>query len=1175
MDIKNFVHLRVHSDYSLLESSAKLGNLVEKAKSCEMQALALCDYGNMFGALNFYKLCKKNDIKPIIGEEFYTVRGDYKQGAEDDKDYFHLVLLCKNEAGYKNLCYLSSISFLDAKPYSKPCIDFTLLQKYHEGLVCLSAGKNGLVGRLFLSGKDDEAKEEAGKYAALFGEDYYLEVENHGLHDEKKLAEKEIAFSKESGIHLVLTNNIHYISEDDAEAHDVLCCIGMKKILEEPHRTLGNGLKNWYFKSQQEMASLFPDCREAVENTWKIAEKCNLTIKQYETQELKDCLPRAPIPSSFSTQEEYLRHLVDEGLKKRYSTVTEEIRKRADYELSIIVSMGFAGYFLIVWEFIAWAKAHNKPIGPGRGSGAGSLVAYALSITDIDPFRFGLIFERFLNPERVSMPDFDVDMDYDFRQDIIQHTRELYGEEQVAHIVTIGTLRAKQVIADVGRVLAIPLSEVNMLKKCIPDNPKATLKDAFTPKDSAHPDNGGLLLYKDEAKYKKLFEYAFKLENVNRNTGLHASGMVISLTPLPDWAPIFKDAKTGEVGVQYTMDIIEPCGLVKMDYLGLKTLSLIRYTEDIINKHKGENEADFKAENIRDDDKETFELFSRGDTIAVFQFESAGMQKILREAKPHRLEDLVALNALYRPGPMDFIPDFIKGKHHPETIHFPDYSLKDILEETYGVMVYQEQVMMVAQRIAGFSLGEADMLRRAMGKKKAEVLMGKQKEFVKGAMKRGFSEAKANEIFNIMIPFAGYGFNKSHAAAYSLIAYRTGYLKCHKAKEFMAANLTNEITSTDKLPFYINEAKRMGIEVDPPDVNRSDIFFDVVDGRIVFGLCGIKGIGEEAAKTIVSDRQKNGKYESYMDFLMRVAGKTDGARRLVNNKVIEVLIKTGAFDRVGEEKLNRETLLKNLESVIKHVESALTNEARGQVDLFAEVDTAGETDYVFDIYPEAPLLDKLKAEAECIGCYISAHPLDEYKSVIKNAVTLTSKNLRRVDGEDENAAVSKSRNTGPYTVLGMVSEVRVIQTKSMKEMAFVKLEDMDGTMDVTFFPAVWEVCKGSVEKEKVLALKGKADFNRDSPSLLVESVENIEELKKRAIQEVHIELSSGFESKDEISDMREFLLSGSGNCRVFFHIDIDGAYYNVNASSSVCLEGSRDNIEKIKTFPYVADAWLA
>ena len=851
-----FVHLHVHSDYSLLDGASKIDTLIARAKELRMPALALTDHGNMYGVLNFEHICHANGINPLCGEEFYVAEGDHTEHEEipyskngKKSYYYHLILIAQNDTGYKNLSWLSSIAFTEGM-YYKPRIDFKLLEKYHEGLICLSACIQGEIPKALLFNDFKRAEETALKYKNLFGPDrFYIELQDHGIAEQKEVAPKLIELAHKLNIPLVVTNDIHYCRREDAEAQDALICIGTKKSLKDPNRMRFQG-DNWYMKTEQEMASLFPECPEAVSNTLKIASMCNLTIHQYKTQELKNCLPVYKIPKEFVSQDAFVLHLVQKGLRNRYEKITPEIVERAMYELGIIFKMGFSGYFLIVWEFINWSKNNGIPIGPGRGSGAGSLVAYAMTITDIDPFRYKLIFERFLNPERISMPDFDVDMDFEFRQRIIEHTKEWYGEPQVGHIVTFGTLKAKQVIADVGRVLDIPLSEVNMLKKCIPDNPKATLKSAFSEPTEKFPDGGQLIPYKNDPRYKELFRLAFKLENVNRNTGLHASGMVIGLTELPNWAPVFKDAKTGKKAVQYTMDIIEPCGLVKFDYLGLKTLSLIRYAENIINKHKKSGEPVFSAEKVSDTDQKTFDLFSRGDTVAVFQFESPGMQKILRQAKPQCIEELVALNALYRPGPLDYIPQYIEGKWHPETIHYPDPCLEDILKETYGVMVYQEQVMQVAQKIAGFSLGGADMLRRAMGKKKPEVLMGKKVEFEEGAIKQGFTKEHADEIFDIMVPFAGYGFNKSHAAAYSVVAYRTGWLKANKPAEFMAANLTNEITSTDKIPVYIEEARKMGIAVDPPDVNRSDSIFDVVDGRIVFGLMGIKGMGQNPPKQL-------------------------------------------------------------------------------------------------------------------------------------------------------------------------------------------------------------------------------------------------------------------------------------------------------------------------------------
>lgn len=1184
--VANFVHLHVHSDYSLLDSCAKINDLIKKAKRLNMPALALTDHGNMFGVLNFEHICHANGINPIVGEEFYVAYGSHlekndvpysRKGEDGDRHahYFHLILLCENETGYKNMSWLSSIAYTEGLYYGKPRIDWELLEKYHEGLICCSACIAGELPQLLLAGRDDEAKEMALKYKNLFGPDhYYIELQDHGLEDQKIVNKKLIALSRELDIPLVVTNDIHYVEKEDAEAQDCLRCIGFKNLLTEPHQTMGGeGNTNWYFKTEEEMRELFPDLPDAYENTIKIANMCNLTIHQYKTQELKDCLPRFELPEEFRThgddyqsdQNDYVRYIVEEGLKKRYKEITPEIRERCEYELGIIFSMGFSGYFLIVWEFINWSKStwdnvNNRPkpyipIGPGRGSGAGSLVAYAMTITDIDPFKYKLIFERFLNPERVSMPDFDVDMDFDYRQDIIQHTRDLYGDPQVGHIVTFGTLKPKAVIADVGRALNIPLSEVNMLKKCVPDNPKAKLKDAFEVSEKFPAGEGGLLApYKDDPRYQKLFELSFKLEGVIRQTGLHASGMVIGLTALPNWAPVFKDYKTGEVGVQYTMDIIEPCGLVKFDYLGLKTLSLIRYTEDIINKHRKKDAPEFLTMNVSEEDAPTFDLFCRGDSVAIFQFESPGMQKILRDAQPRRLEELVALNALYRPGPMDYIPNYIDGKWKPETIKYPDPCLEGILKETYGVMVYQEQVMQVAQKIAGFSLGGADMLRRAMGKKKIDVLMGKKVEFEEGAVKQGFTKEHADDIFEIMVPFAGYGFNKSHAAAYSVLAYRTGYLKCHYAAEFMAANLRNEMNTTDGLPKYIAEARRMGIPVDPPDVNRSDKHFDVVDGHIVYGLLGIKGLGEAAAEEIVAKREKNGPYKDFMDFLDRVDLHS------VNKKAIEVLIKTGAFDNLGEE---RAKLLLNMERAVEYTDKKKEAGQYGQASLFEDTGEKEFADFIYTDTPEWAPLEKLAIEKELIGFYLSGHPLDSYRDVIERMATFHT---------DEVERTTKDRK---YVVIGMIGGIRQIITKKGTPMAFGTLTDLDGSIDLTFFPKVWEKLGPQLHNDAVLALSGSVDTSRDTPSFLVDEIIPMETLKEKSVKEVHIKLNKALSAETDLLQFRDFLFGVSGNCSVYFHIELSGRQYVIKAGNFITLPSDPEYISTLSEKPYVEDVWTA
>ncbi|MDD6294904.1 MAG: DNA polymerase III subunit alpha [Treponema sp.] len=1200
-----FVHLHVHSDYSLLDGAVKLDSLIARAKELRMPALALTDHGNMFGVLNFEHICHANGINPIVGCEFYcTEDHTKKENTRYGKHNYHLILLCENETGYKNMSWLCSRAFTDEGSlyYGKPRIDFELLKQYHEGLICLSACVAGEVPQAIAAGKLDDAEATIKRYKELFGPDhYYIELQNHGLEIQRQVNPKLIELARKLDVPMVVTNDIHYLNKEDAEAQDALRCISFKKLLDEPHESMGEGRTEWYFKTEQEMRELFPEIPEAYENTLKIANMCNLTIHQYKTQELKGCLPRFELPKEFQThgddyaknQDDYVRYIVEEGLKKRYKEITPEIRERCEYEIGIIFSMGFSGYFLIVWEFINWSKStwdnvNNRPkpyipIGPGRGSGAGSLVAYCMGITDIDPFRYKLIFERFLNPERVSMPDFDVDMDFDYRQDIIQHTRDLYGDPQVGHIVTFGTLKPKNCLADVARVLGIPLSIVEKVKKCIPASPKAKFKDAFSAPTEKMPDGGQLIpvaedpvstIGLDKPTFDRWMKLCKKLEGLNRNTGLHASGMVIGLTQLPDWAPVFKDAKTGEVGVQYTMDIIEPCGLVKFDYLGLKTLSLIRYAETIINKHKASpDEPDFVCANVSETDEKTFDLFCRGDSTAVFQFESPGMQKILREAKPRCLEEIVALNALYRPGPMDYIPQYIEGKWKPETIHYPDPCLEGILKETYGVMVYQEQVMQVAQKIAGFSLGGADMLRRAMGKKKIDVLMGKKKEFEDGAVKQGYTKEHADEIFEIMIPFAGYGFNKSHAAAYSVLAYRTGWLKANYPAEFMAANLTNEITSTDGLPGYIEEAKKMGIPVDPPDVNRSDEIFDVADGHIVFGFKGIKGMGENAAKEIVRERKENGPYKDFMDFVERVDQK------VVNKRAIEVLIKTGAFDKLGQD---RTTLAQNMERAVAYVEAKRRGTENGQGSLFGDSSEEEFVPFVFEQAPEKTKMEILDEEKELIGCYVSGHPLDEYRKVITECATVNSSNIKQEakDAEAMKAAAGinswQSRNFGKtYTAVGMLVELKPINTKKGDSMAFGKLQDFKGMIDITFFPPIWATLRPQIHSGKIYGFKGKLDGSRGTPSFLVDSLENLESLKTHSIHEVHIQLNFQDFSQEKIEHIRDFLFGATGNCSVYFHIDTENGPYIIQANPQLSVPSAPGFIQELKDQNGIADVWLA
>jgi DNA polymerase-3 subunit alpha len=1187
----DFVHLHVHTDYSLLDGAAKIKPLIARAKELGMKALAITDHGNMCGVLNFAKACKEADIKPIIGCEFYAAGGSRtkKTGTEEGNRYYHLILLAKNEQGYKNLVHLTSRSYTEGF-YYKPRLDTELLELYHEDLICLSACIGGELPQSLMSGNKQRSVELVEYYKGLFGEEnYFIELQDHGLSEQKAVNKLLIETAQKTNTKMVLSNDSHFILREDWEAHEILTCIGQKITLKDPKHTkfYQSYTKEHYLKSGDEMAAIFPNYPEMIANSVRIAEQCNCTIPQFQVTQLKECLPDYQIPEEFTHASDYIRHIVDEGLKKRYGDITDEIKNRAEYELATIIKMGFVGYFLIVWDFIYWARQHDIPIGPGRGSGAGSIVAYAMGITNIDPLRYKLVFERFLNPERISMPDFDIDISNEGRQDVIKYTREKYGEQQVGQIVTFGTLRAKAVIKDVARVLDIPLSEAIALTDLVPSHPKAHLKDAFK-RNPDIPESGKLADYRDDPRYKHLFDICFKLEDCRRNTSLHASGIVIGRSPLPDWAPVLitKDmkGKKGDyvIATQYTMDIIEPCGLVKMDYLGLKALSIIKRTEQLVRKIKGQE--DFDIEKIDEHDDRAFDLFCEGKTAAFFQFESAGMQKVLRQAKPRRIEDLIALNALYRPGPMDYIPDYIAGKFDAGKIKYPDPCLVDILEETYGVMVYQEQVMQVAQRIAGYSLGAADELRRAMGKKKTDVMIKEKEKFISGALEKGFTTAHADEIFEIMLPFAGYGFNKSHAAAYAIIAYQTAYLKANFPEEFVAANLTNEINSTDdKLAEYIEEARSTGIEITVPNINTSSNIFEVqsdsADGKnkkIVFGLAGIKGLGEYAAEEIIRKRETDGKYKSFMDFITRVDLHT------VNKKALEVLIKTGCFDELGR---NRPTLLANMEKAVIFVEKDKKDLLIGQTSLFGDNVEENTVEMVFDELSDWTLEEKLSTEKELIGCFVSGHPLDVYRERIKNCATITTATIEQKivklvppAGGDNRAwkEFKEARNNKPrHTIIGIIKNIKEITVKDNRKMAFAALEDLNGTIELVFFPQVWQEVSLSIQNDKVVALYGIPEYSKTGkPSLQVEKTLDVENLKEKRWDSVHIRLNNEAVKKEEtLLPVKNYISLHKGNCFVYLHLALDSGEAIVRTTSSMRIAQDKQHIDTLKDLNAVDDVW--
>ncbi len=1187
-----FVHLHTHTDFSLLDGAAGIEALVRRAVEFGMPGLAITDHGNMFGALKFYKECKKAGINPIIGSEFYVAGAGRKEktGTEGGNKYYHLILLAKDERGYRNLSTLSSLSYIEGF-YYKPRIDRELLERYHEGLICSTACVAGEVPQLILLGRAAEAEKVALYYRELFGADnYFFEMQDHGIEEEKRVNRELVPMAGRLGVNLIATNDVHYLEKTDAAAHDALLCVGTNRKVSDQNRMRFPG-PEFYLKSDAEMANLFREVPEAIINTLLVNDMVQLKIPLPGP-----LLPEFEIPPEFTTEHdretvpevdsvrEYLELMSDEdvckpsprygkvpteelspairtliaerlampvtryfiwsgyrGLKLRYPDYDDDVRKRLDYELATIILMDFVGYFLIVADFINWAKDRGIPVGPGRGSGAGSIVAYSLRITDIDPLRYALLFERFLNPERVSMPDFDVDFCYERRNEVIDYVNAKYGNDRVGQIVTFGTLKAKAVLKDVARALDISIDESNMITKLVPEDPKMTLAKAFElePKLTALAGN---------PRYQELFEMARKLEHKNRHTSFHPAGIVIGKSQLMDYVPLFKDAKTGTIATQYTMDQLEECGLVKMDFLGLKTLTLIRNTVNLVRKRG----IDIDEDAIPDDDRKTFAMLAEGRSTSVFQFESDGMQTILRQARPSSIEDLIALNALYRPGPMDDIPKYVDSKSGRTPITYPHPSLEKYLKETYGVIVYQEQVMQVAQEIAGYSLGRADLLRRAMSKKKPEVLAMEEKPFVDGAETRGCPRELAKKIFEILVPFAGYGFNKSHAAAYSVLAYRTAWLKANHPAEYMAANLTNEIANTDKLTQYIAEARAMGLVLLAPDINRSEATFSVSEGNIVYGLIGVKGVGEGVVEAMIAERNKGGPFKDFLDFLERAGVPC------MNRRVVETLIQAGCFDAMG---YRRAELVINLERAYDYAQKKVEAGAYGQASLF---DASSEEEFPpfrFEPCAEMPRADLLRTEKQLLGFYLSGHPLDEFKDIYERSCDV---DLIRLD---------RSTPDKEYTLIGQLIEWREILTRKGKKMAFGKVEAYGGTMDIVVFSSTLEASPGAFAVDSIVFLKGVVDLEREPPSFKVARCVPPSELKEKSYRTMHISLNA-VRKEEDLEPLRDILFSSSGQCGVVLHVNGSDRETAVKAHAQISCAPRDEVLDRIRDMPVVAEVWL-
>ena len=1149
-----FVHLHNHTDFSLLDGAAPIDRYIAKAKEFGMQHLAITDHGNMFGALEFYFKCRKNGINPIVGCEFYTNPTSHTDRVPlaNGKGYYHLILLAMNEQGYKNLMILNSISYIEGY-YYRPRISDDLLKRYNEGLICLSSCLAGEIPQLILDNDYEGAKERALFYHTLFDDGrYYLEIQDHGLPEQKESNPQIVKLARELGLPLVATNDIHYIEASDANAQDIVLCIGTNKKKSDIDR-MRFPSQEFYMKSPQEMANLFAWVPESVTNTVKIAERCNLEISQPGPM-----LPEYEIPEGFSSPDEYLTHIAQTGLEKRYPVITEELQKRLNYELGVITGMKYTGYFLIVWDFIYWAKQQKIPVGPGRGSGAGSLVAYSMAITDIDPLKYNLLFERFLNPDRISMPDFDIDFCYERRQEVIDYVTQKYGADKVAQIATFGTLKVKAVIKDVARVLDIPFNEatniVNLIPEVLPpgkdgEPPKLTVQRAIdhTPELQELEARGGV--------YGELFDVAKRLEGLNRHTSTHAAGVVIGQVRLPGYVPLCRAPRTGAVTTQYSMGLLEGCGLVKMDFLGLKTLTLLKHTEELVRKRNPQ----FSLEDISEEDPDTFAMLAKGESACVFQFESAGMQRVLKDAKPNSIEDLVALNALYRPGPMANIPKYVDSKNGKIAIEYYHKDLQEILRPTYGVIVYQEQVMQIAQTIAGYTMAQADILRRAMGKKDPATMAKEKEKFISGAIKKGYKKELADEIFEILLPFAHYGFNKSHAAAYSVIAYKTAYLRANYPAEFMAANLTNEMNSPDKFAHYLDETRMMGIEIAPPSINNSDMKFTVVDNKIVYGLQGIKNVGEGAVESILKERQKGGPYTSFLDFLLR------SEVRAVNSKLLESLILAGAFDGLGD---NRPTLLANMEQALKYVQRRREDIEQGQGSLFDDTDEVLMETFEMEKHPDATLLEKLEKEKALLGFYVSGHPMDIYREAWERAVTV---NL----GQADRLPLKRQVN-----LIAMVTGIREIVTKggAGDRMAFLQLSDFNGSIEAVAFPSIWKESSEMVQADTILGFKGKFEERQGKISLLIDTITEPQTLESEALREAHLVLIKPLCTSATLRDIMDTCITFRGNCSLFIHMveeDEEGKRESIVRAGWEFAVGHNDEfVEAIKQHQAVSDIWF-
>lgn len=1098
-----FVHLHSHTEYSLFDGISRIGELVSHVKEMGQTALAITDHGVMYGAIYLYKECIKQGIKPIIGCEIYVTRGSrFDKSGNGKEKLAHLILLAENNEGYQNLIKICSKAWTEGY-YHRPRADHELLEKYHEGLIVTSACVGGEVPQAILNGDMDEARKVIEFYINTFGKDnYFLEIQNHGLPEEAAVRPVLASLAKEYGLGLVATNDFHYTKKEDARSQEIKLCISTGKTLDDPyHFHFAND--EFYCKSGDEMRAILGNFPGAIENTRVIADRCNVELTFGEHK-----LPSFDVPEG-ETAASYLRKLCEKALPERYAIVTDKERSRMDYELGVIDKMGFSDYFLIVMDFIHYAKSHGIPIGPGRGSAAGSIVSYLLHITEVDPLRFDLLFERFLNPARVSMPDIDTDLCYRRRGEVIEYLARKYGSDQVAQIITFGTLAARAVIRDVGRVTNMPLREVDRIAKMVPVGPGVTLKKTMEGSREFRD------LYDSDTTVHCLIDHCLDLEGISRNSGTHAAGVVICSKPVEEYVPI-QLTQDGFIQTQYEKDQVEQLGLLKMDLLGLRNLTVIHDALEMIRENRG---IDLDINKIPSEDEETCKMLCDGDTIGVFQSESSGFTSLLMQLHPERFEDLIPMVALYRPGPLGsgMAEDFIKRKHGKIPVEYPHPSLEPILKETYGVILYQEQVMQIASVMGGFSLGQADMLRRAMGHKEPEILQQNRETFVDGAVANGVDDRTANYVFDLMVHFAGYGFNKSHSVCYGWIAWQTAYLKAHYRPEFMAAMMTCYNGDRDKVSRYISDTRRAGVVIAAPDVNLSEAYFSVKGDKILFGLDGIQNVGEGAVRSIIEARKQGGLFKSLSDFVERADN------RGLNSRACESLIRCGALDSLGA---NRSQLLAALPEALGDAQSIRNERASGQLNLFG-----GEETPETIVYPDLPDMDpkeKIEWERKLLGFYVSGHPLDSYKEQLKACTPLY--HLTAEGNQYDGRMV---------TIGGTISRIKGTMTKKGQPMGYVTIEDYDGEVETVVFPSVWETVRSILAEDAAVAIRGRVQANERDVRVLAEEIIPLDKLRASAPSPagvLHLYIDAAHDSNEVSQRLAGLFQKHHGKTPVIMHM---------------------------------------